>query len=46
MLSKEIESIMADKEVLSDYAKRAYERAGLFSPEQYKENLIRIFESL
>ncbi len=46
MLSKEIESIMADEEALSDYADKAYERAGLFSPEQYKENLIRIFESL
>ena len=46
MLSKEIESIMADEEALSDYADKAYERAGLFSPEQYKENLLRIFESL
>ncbi|RKM59807.1 glycosyltransferase [Butyrivibrio sp. CB08] len=46
MMGSQIGSLISDQELLSKYAERSFERAKDFSPEKYKENFIRILNSL
>ena len=46
MLSGEIERLLLGRELFEKYAEKSFERAQLFSPDQYKDNLTRILESL
>ncbi len=46
VMSQEILRILADPEMMQKYSDRAYERALCFSPDQYKENLTGILNSL